>query len=83
MNGTCVVIALYDGPAQYGVRVTNADPLIHISDSLLDEPPPFVESGEGLFVINSVDGPIRYRLLAHHHGGYWSAQRIDKTRLAS
>ena len=85
MNDVCTVQSLYDqGGAQVGVRVLNAAPLIRISDQLVKEPPgPYVECGEGLFVIKAVNGTIRYRLLTFDpdHGGTWSAQRIDKTDL--
>ena len=84
-SGVCTVQALYDNTgAQVGVRVLNAAPLIRISDQLVKEPPsPYVESGEGLFVIKAVNGTVRYRLLTFdpEHGGTWSAQRIDKTDL--
>ena len=65
-----------------GARVLTADPLIRISDSLVNDPPyPHIQSGEGLWVVNADNGTFRYRLLRHYDEGFWSAQRIDKTPL--
>lgn len=85
MSGVCVVHSIFDDAGDVvAVDVSRADPLILIAETLINDPAPFCEYGEGIFVVNARGGTVRYRLLEYKPEAHaWSAQRIDHSPLTA